>query len=89
MIFQADFEMTDGAIRAVWDGSSTIQLFRDDEADPFAQLDIFDYSDGKATAPRSVEEMAVRVRSYIWENERGREIERIIVSTASELTLLV
>lgn len=89
MLFQADFDLTDGSIRAVWDGSSNIQIFRDDESDPFAQIDIFDYSDGGRTAPRSVEEMALRVRSYIWEHERGRDIERIIVSTASELTPLM
>jgi hypothetical protein len=89
VIFQAAFDLSDGAIRAVWDGSSEIQIFQDDHDDPYARMGIFDYSEDGAKAPRSVEEMAVRVRSWIWENERGREITRIVVSTASEITLLV
>lgn len=89
MIFQATFDFSDGAIKAVWDGSSEIQIFHDEEEDPYARMSIFDYCADGAKAPRSVEEMAVRVRSWIWENERAREITRIVVSTASELTLLV
>jgi hypothetical protein len=85
MIYKAVFETTAGMLNAVWDGDTNIQVFWGDEEAPFALIGAFDYSQDYPRVPSSAESMARRVQAWFWEHERGMEIERITVSTTSEL----
>jgi hypothetical protein len=86
MIYKAIFETTAGTINAVWDGDTNIHIYWGDEEAPFALINAFAYSNGLPRIPSSAESMAHRVQAWMWENERGIEIERITVSTTSVLS---
>jgi hypothetical protein len=84
MKYTTTLETTAGVVQAHWTGGQYILVYWGDET-PYAVIEIdFDESDPHLSR-YSIERMALDVRSWFYEHERGIEIERITVTTGERL----
>lgn len=85
MKYVAEFETNIGAIRAEWNGREYIHLYPNGSDTASNIINVWDYANDKPTINTSAKAMAAHTREWLWEMERGIEIESIRSAEVEDL----